>query len=48
MRRSGSRTRYLLVGFPWRIETDGGWAVGTARMLDVVMKGLAVREMACA
>jgi AcrR family transcriptional regulator len=31
----------LLVGFLWRIETDDGWASRTARMLDVVMDGLA-------
>jgi AcrR family transcriptional regulator len=31
----------LLVGFLWRIETDDSWAVRTARMLDVVMAGLA-------
>jgi AcrR family transcriptional regulator len=31
----------LLVGFLWRIETDSGWAVRTARMLDLVMEGLA-------
>ena len=34
----------LLVGFLWRIETDDGWAVRTARMLDIVMKGLAATE----
>ena len=31
----------LLVGFLWRIEADDSWAVRTARMLDIVMKGLA-------
>jgi AcrR family transcriptional regulator len=34
----------LLVGFLWRIETDSAWAERTARMLDVVMEGLAVRH----
>jgi AcrR family transcriptional regulator len=36
----------LLVGFLWRIEPDDGWAVRTARMLDVVTNGLAATEMA--
>ena len=31
----------LLVGFLWRIETDDKWAVRTARMLDLVMEGVA-------
>ena len=31
----------LLVGFLWRIETDDKWATRTARMLDLVMDGLA-------
>jgi hypothetical protein len=31
----------LLVGFLWRIETDSNWAVRTARMLDLVIEGLA-------
>lgn len=31
----------MLVGFLWRVETDGTWAVRTARMLDLVMQGLA-------
>ncbi|HEU5044384.1 MAG TPA: helix-turn-helix domain-containing protein [Nocardioidaceae bacterium] len=31
----------LLVGFLWRIETDDKWAARTARMLDLVMDGLA-------
>lgn len=34
----------LLVGFLWRIETDDNWAVRTARMLDLVMAGLAATE----
>jgi AcrR family transcriptional regulator len=34
----------LLVGFLWRIETDGTWAVRSARMLDLVMEGLAPRD----
>jgi AcrR family transcriptional regulator len=34
----------LLVGFLWRIETDDSWAVRTARMLDLVMEGLAATE----
>jgi AcrR family transcriptional regulator len=38
----------LLVGFLWRIETDSGWAVRTARMLDIVMAGLAATETASA
>jgi AcrR family transcriptional regulator len=38
----------LLVGFLWRIETDSGWAARTARMLDIVMRGLAVTEAASA
>jgi AcrR family transcriptional regulator len=36
----------LLVGFLWRIETDGAWAERTARMLDLVMQGLAVTDPA--
>jgi AcrR family transcriptional regulator len=36
----------LLVGFLWRIETDGSWAVRTARMLDLVMEGLVIPEPA--
>jgi AcrR family transcriptional regulator len=36
----------LLVGFLWRIEADDGWAVRTARMLDIVMKGLAATATA--
>ncbi len=31
----------LLVGFLWRVETDDEWAARTARMLDLVMDGLA-------
>jgi hypothetical protein len=38
----------LLVGFLWRIETDSGWAVRTARMLDIVMGGLAATGTASA
>jgi hypothetical protein len=38
----------LLVGFLWRIETDAAWAERTARMLDLVMHGLAVTETASA
>ena len=37
----------LLVGFLWRIE-DAAWAERTARMLDLVMHGLAVTETASA
>jgi AcrR family transcriptional regulator len=36
----------LLVGFLWRIEPDSAWAERTARLLDVVMQGLAVTETA--
>ncbi|HEY2672170.1 MAG TPA: hypothetical protein VGJ07_17600 [Rugosimonospora sp.] len=32
---------HKLVGFLWRIETDDSWAARTARMLDIVMRGLA-------
>lgn len=31
----------LLVGFLWRIESDDKWTVRTARMLDLVMDGVA-------
>ena len=34
----------LLVGFLWRIDTDDNWAVRTARLLDIVMRGLAASE----
>jgi AcrR family transcriptional regulator len=34
----------LLVGFLWRIDTDDSWAVRTARLLDIVMRGLAASE----
>ena len=34
----------LLVGFLWRIETDGSWAARTSRLLDLVMEGLVVTE----
>jgi hypothetical protein len=36
----------LLVGFLWRIERDSAWAERTARLLDLVMQGLAVTETA--
>lgn len=31
----------LLAGFLWRVEADSGWADRTARMLDILMDGLA-------
>lgn len=34
----------LLVGFLWRIESDDKWSARTARMLDIVMDGLAPAE----